>query len=228
MSPKGKSRQTMKFFIDSANLDEIKQVAEMGLVDGVTTNPSLLAKEGKGFKKTIQEICSIVDGPVSAEVVTSDNAEQMLKEAHIVSSWHPNVVVKIPFGPEGMKAVKKLSAEGIKTNVTLLFTVPQALIAAKAGATFLSNFVGRIDDLGGEGMVAVRDSVNMVHEYEFKSEVLVASIRSPQTIVEAVRAGAQIATIPFKILELLYKHPLTTSGIATFTEDFKKSGLNFD
>jgi transaldolase len=126
----------MKFFIDSANLEEIKQVAEMGLVDGVTTNPSLLAKEGKGFKTTIQEICSIVDGPVSAEVVTSDKAEQMLKEAHIVSSWHPNVVVKIPFGPEGMKVVKKLTEEGIKTNVTLLFSVPQALIAAKAGATF--------------------------------------------------------------------------------------------
>ncbi len=218
----------MKFFIDSANLDEIRQVAEMGLVDGVTTNPSLLAKEGKGFKQTILEICSIVDGPVSAEVVTSDNAEQMLKEAHIVAGWHPNVVVKIPFGPEGMKVVKKLTAEGIKTNVTVLFTVSQALIAAKAGATFLSNFVGRVDDLSGEGIVAVRDTVNMVHEYEFASEVLVASIRSPQTIVESVRAGAQIATIPFKVLEQMYKHPLTTSGIATFTADWEKSGLNFD
>jgi transaldolase len=218
----------VKFFIDSANLAEIKNVAEMGLVDGVTTNPSLLAKEGKGFKQTILEICSMVDGPVSAEVVTSDNAEQMLKEAHTVASWHPNVVVKIPFGPEGMKAVKKLSEEGIRTNVTLLFSVPQALIAAKAGATFLSNFVGRVDDLGGEGMVAVRDTVNMVHEYEFKSEVLVASVRSPQHIVDAVRAGAQIATIPFKILELLYKHPLTDKGIVTFTEDFKKAGLTFE
>lgn len=218
----------MKFFIDSANLDEIKQVAEMGLVDGVTTNPTLLAKEGKGFKQTIQEICSIVDGPVSAEVVTSDNAEQMLKEAHIVSSWHKNVVVKIPFGPEGMKAVRKLSEEGIKTNVTVLFTVTQALIAAKAGATFLSNFVGRVDDLSGDGMVAVRDTVNMVHEYDFKSEVLVASVRSPQHIVEAVRAGAQIATIPFKVLNQLYQHPLTTSGIAQFTADWQKSGLSFD
>lgn len=218
----------MKFFIDSANLDEIRQVAEMGLVDGVTTNPTLLAKEGKGFKQTILEICSIVDGPVSAEVVTSDNAEQMLKEAHTVAAWHPNVVVKVPFGPEGMKVVKKLSAEGIKTNVTVLFTVTQALIAAKAGATFLSNFVGRIDDLSGEGMVAVRDTVNMVHEYEFASEVLVASVRSPQTIVESVRAGAQIATIPFKVLEQMYKHPLTTSGIAQFTADWQKSGLNFD
>ncbi|MBC8143790.1 MAG: fructose-6-phosphate aldolase [Armatimonadetes bacterium] len=218
----------MKFFIDSANLEEIRQVAEMGLVDGVTTNPSLLAKEGKGFKTTIQEICAMIDGPVSAEVVTSDNAEQMLKEAHIVAGWHPNVVVKIPFGPEGMKAVKKLTAEGIKTNVTVLFTVTQALIAAKAGATFLSNFVGRVDDLSGEGMVAVRDTVNMVHEYEFASEVLVASVRSPQHIVESVRCGAQIATIPFKILAQMYKHPLTTSGIEKFTEDWNKSGLNFD
>ncbi len=218
----------MKFFIDSANLDEIRQVAEMGLVDGVTTNPTLLAKEGKGFKQTILEICSIVDGPVSAEVVTSDNAEQMLKEAHTVAAWHPNVVVKVPFGPEGMKVVKKLTEEGIKTNVTVLFTVTQALIAAKAGATFLSNFVGRVDDLSGEGMVAVRDTVNMVHEYEFASEVLVASVRSPQHIVEAVRAGAQIATIPFKVLEQMYKHPLTTSGIAQFTADWQKSGLNFD
>ena len=218
----------MKFFIDSAILDEIRQVAEMGLVDGVTTNPTLLAKEGKGFKTTILEICSMVDGPVSAEVVTSDNAEQMLKEAHIVAGWHPNVVVKIPFGPEGIKVVKKLTAEGIKTNVTVLFTVTQALIAAKAGATFLSNFVGRVDDLSGEGMVAVRDTVNMVHEYEFASEVLVASVRSPQHIVESVRCGAQIATIPFKVLEQMYKHPLTTSGIAQFTTDWQKSGLNFD
>ena len=218
----------MKFFIDTANLNEIKQVAEMGLVDGVTTNPTLLAKEGKGFKQTILEICSIVNGPVSAEVVTSDNAEQMLKEAHIVSSWHPNVVVKIPFGPEGMKAVRKLSAEGIKTNVTVLFTVTQALIAAKAGATFLSNFVGRVDDISSDGMVAVRDSVQMVKEYGFSSQVLVASVRSPQHVVEAVRAGAHIATIPFKVLEQMYQHPLTTAGIARFTEDWKKAGLTFD
>jgi transaldolase len=218
----------MKFFIDTANLNEIKQVAEMGLVDGVTTNPTLLAKEGKGFKQTILEICSMVNGPVSAEVVTSDNAEQMLKEAHIVSSWHPNVVVKIPFGPEGMKAVRKLSSEGIRTNVTVLFTVTQALIAAKAGATFLSNFVGRVDDISSDGMVAVRDTVQMVKEYGYSSEVLVASVRSPQHVVEAVRAGAHIATIPFKVLEQMYQHPLTTAGIARFTEDWKKAGLNFD
>lgn len=217
----------MKFFIDSANLDEIKQVAEMGLVDGVTTNPSLLAKEGKGFKSTILEICAIVDGPVSAEVVSS-SAEEMLKEARTVAAWHPNVVVKVPFGPEGMKVVKKLSAEGIRTNVTLLFSLPQALIAAKAGGTFLSNFVGRVDDLGGEGMVAVRDTVNMVHEYEFKSEVLVASVRSPQHIVESVRGGAHIATVPFKVLQQMYQHPLTDKGLSSFTDDWKKSGLNFE
>ena len=218
----------MKFFIDSANLDEIRQVAEMGLVDGVTTNPSLLAKEGKGFQTTIKEICSIVDGPVSAEVVTSDNAEQMLKEAHIVSSWHPNVVVKIPFGPEGMKVVKKLTEEGIKTNVTVLFTLTQALIAAKAGGTYLSNFVGRVDDLSMDGMIAVRDTVNMVSEYDYASQVLVASVRSPMHVVEAVRAGAQVCTIPFKILEMMYKHPLTDKGIAQFTADWQQSGLNFD
>ena len=217
----------MKFFIDSANLNEIKQVAEMGLVDGVTTNPSLLAKEGKGFKTTILEIASMVDGPISAEVV-SPGYEEMLREAHTVASWHPNIVVKVPFGPEGMKVVRRLSSEGIKTNVTLLFSVPQALIAAKAGATFLSNFVGRVDDIGGEGMVAVADTVQMVNTYDFNSEVLVASVRSPQHVVEAVRAGAHIATIPFKILELMYKHPLTDKGLQSFTDDWKKSGLNFD
>jgi len=217
----------MKFFIDSANLDEIKQVASWGLVDGVTTNPSLLAKEGKPFKQTIQEICSIVDGPVSAEVVAI-KADEMIREARVVTSWHPNVVAKIPFGPEGMAAVKKLAPEGIKTNVTLLFSVGQALIAAKAGATFLSNFVGRVDDLGGEGMVAVKDTVDMVRTYGFESEVLVASVRSPQHIVESVRAGAHIATIPFKILELLYKHPLTDKGSQQFLDDWKKSGLTIE
>ena len=218
----------MKFFIDSANLEEIKKAAEQGLVDGVTTNPTLLGKEGNSFQKTIKEICSIVDGPVSAEVVSAHSADEMLKEAHIVSSWHKNVVVKVPFGPEGMKVVRKLSAEGIRTNVTLLFSAPQALIAAKAGATFLSNFVGRVDDIGGEGMIAVGDTVHLVKEYGFASEVLVASVRSPQHIVEAGRVGAHIATVPFKVLELMYQHPLTDIGLTRFTEDWKKSGLNFD
>jgi transaldolase len=218
----------MKFFIDTANLEEIRQVAEQGLVDGVTTNPTLLSKEGKGFRQTILEICSMVNGPVSAEVVTTDNLDQMLKEAHTVSSWHPNVVVKIPFGPIGMKAVKRLTAEGIRTNVTVLFSLTQALIAAKAGATYLSNFVGRVDDISGEGMVAVRDSVNMVKEYNYSSQVLVASVRSPQHVVEAVRCGAHVCTIPYKILQQMYQHPLTDKGIATFTEDWKKAGLNFD
>lgn len=218
----------MKFFIDSANLDEIRQAAEMGLVDGVTTNPTLLAKEGKGFKQTILEIATMINGPISAEVVSATSYDDMMKEAHIVSSWHPNVVVKVPFGPAGMRVVKKLSEEGIKTNVTLLFSVPQALIAAKAGATYLSNFVGRVDDMGYEGMTAVRDTVNMVKEYNFASQVLVASVRSPGHIVESVRCGAQVATVPFKILELMYKHPLTSMGLESFTNDWKKSGLNFD
>ena len=217
----------MKFFIDSANLDEIRQVAEMGLVDGVTTNPSLLAKEGKGFKQTILEIATMINGPISAEVVSPDY-DAMLQEAHTVSSWHPNVVVKVPFGPVGMRVVKKLSEEGIRTNVTLLFSLPQALIAAKAGATYLSNFVGRVDDMGAEGMIAVRDTVNMVKEYDFAAQVLVASVRSSGHIVEAVRGGAHVATVPFKILETMYKHPLTDKGLASFTEDWKKSGLNFE
>ena len=218
----------MKFFIDTANLDEIRTVAEMGLVDGVTTNPTLLAREGRGFKQTIKEICAMVDGPVSAEVVSATSAEKMLEEAHIVASWHPNVVVKVPFGPEGVKVIKQLTKEGIRTNVTLMFSVTQAHIAAKAGGSFLSLFVGRVDDMATDGMDAVRDAVDMVDTYELPSEVLVASVRHPLHIVESLRAGAHIATVPFKTLELLYKHPLTDLGLAKFTDDWQKSGLNFD
>lgn len=217
----------MKFFIDSANLDEIKKVAEWGLVDGVTTNPTLLSKEGKGFKETIQAVCELVDGPVSAEVVSADSAEEMLKEAHTVASWHKNVVVKVPFGPEGMKVVRQLKKEGIRTNVTLMFSATQALIAAKAGATYLSIFVGRVDDMATDGMDAINDAVDMVQTYGFESEVLVASVRHPLHIIESMRCGAHIATIPFKTLEQLYKHPLTDIGLEKFTEDWKKSGLTF-
>ena len=218
----------MKFFIDTANLDEIRTVAEMGLVDGVTTNPTLLAKEGRGFKQTIKEICAMVNGPVSAEVVSAGSAEKMLEEAHIVASWHPNVVVKIPFGPEGVKVIRQLTKEGVRTNVTLMFSLTQAHIAAKAGGTFLSLFVGRVDDMATDGMEAVRDAVDMVHTYSFASEVLVASTRHPLHIVESLRAGAHIATVPFKTLELLYKHPLTDLGLAKFTDDWQKANLNFD
>lgn len=218
----------MKFFIDTANLDEIRTVAEMGLVDGVTTNPTLLAKEGRGFKQTIKEICAMVDGPVSAEVVSAGSAEKMLEEAHTVASWHPNVVVKIPFGPEGVKVIKQLTKEGIRTNVTLMFSLTQAHIAAKAGGSFLSLFVGRVDDMATDGMDAVRDAVDMIHTYSFASEVLVASTRHPLHIVESLRAGAHIATVPFKTLEMLYKHPLTDLGLAKFTDDWNKAGLNFE
>ena len=217
----------MKFFIDSADIAEIRQAAEWGLVDGVTTNPSLVAKTGRTYREIIRDITEVVDGPVSVEVV-GITADEMLKEAHNYATWHKNVVVKIPMLPEGMKAVKKLSADGIKTNVTLIFTVNQALIAAKAGATFLSNFVGRVDDLGGEGMVAVADTVQMVKEYGYSSEVLVASIRSPQTIVDAVRVGAHIATIPFKVLELMYKHPLTDKGLQQFMDDWNKAKVRVE
>jgi len=217
----------MKFFIDSANLDGIKKVAEWGLVDGVTTNPTLLSKEGKGFKETIQAICGVVDGPVSAEVVSADSAEKMLGEAHTVAAWHPNVVVKVPFGPEGMKVVRQLKKEGIRTNVTLMFSATQALIAAKAGATFLSIFVGRVDDMATDGMDAINDAVDMVQTYGFESEVLVASVRHPLHIIESMRCGAHVATVPYKTLELLYKHPLTDIGLEKFTEDWQKSGLTF-
>ena len=217
----------MKFFIDTANLDEIKKVSEWGLIDGVTTNPTLMAREGKGFKETIQSICEVVQGPVSAEVVSADSAEKMLEEAHIVAGWHPNVVVKVPFGPEGMKVVRQLKKEGIRTNVTLMFSATQALIAAKAGATYLSIFVGRVDDMATDGMDAIRDAVLMVENYRFESEVLVASVRHPLHLIDSMRCGAHVATIPFKTLELLYKHPLTTSGLATFTEDWNKAGLKF-
>jgi transaldolase len=217
----------MKFFIDTANINEIKQVAEWGLVDGVTTNPSLAAKEGRPYKETVLEIASIIDGPISVEVV-GENAEEMLQQARTFATWHPNVVVKLPMTPDGMKVLRKVAPDGIRVNVTLIFSVNQALIAAKAGATYLSNFVGRVDDMGGDGMVAVRDTVNMVHEYEFQSEVLVASIRSPQTVVESVRAGAHIATIPFKVLEQMYGHPLTDIGLERFSSDWKKAGLKLE
>lgn len=200
----------------------------MGLVDGVTTNPTLLAKEGRGFRATIREICAMVEGPVSAEVVSAHSAAAMLQEARTVASWHKNVVVKVPFCPEGIKVIRQLSAEGIRTNVTLMFSLTQAHVAAKAGGTFLSLFVGRVDDMASEGMEAVRDAVAMVRTYGFQSEVLVASVRHPLHIVEALRAGAQIATVPYKTLQQMIQHPLTDSGLARFTDDWKKAGLNFD
>jgi transaldolase len=211
----------MKFFIDTANAANIREANSWGVVDGVTTNPSLVAKEGREFKETILEICSIVDGPISAEVVSLD-AEGMVREARELASWHRNIVIKIPMTKEGMKAVRQLKAEGIRTNVTLVFSANQALIAAKAGGSFISIFVGRLDDAGHDGMEVVRDTAALIETYGFDAEVIVASVRHPIHVVEAMRAGAHIATIPFAVLDQMFKHPLTDIGIERFLKDWEK------
>ena len=213
----------MKFFIDTANLDEIKQAASIGILDGVTTNPSLLAREkGKGdFRTIVKNICEVVDGPVSAEVVALE-ADGMVKEAEELSRLHKNVVVKIPMCKEGLKAIKVLDSKGIRTNCTLIFSPIQALLAAKAGASFVSPFVGRLDDASHVGMDLVEDIVAIFENYEITTEVIVASIRNPLHVVEAATMGADIATIPFKVIEQLTKHPLTDIGIKKFLEDWKK------
>ncbi len=216
----------MKLFVDTGDVNEVKQAADWGILDGVTTNPSLIAKSGKGFKETVLKICELVpNGEISAEVVATDY-ETMLKEATEISSWHPNIVVKVPLIEPGVSLVKTLSDRGVKTNVTLVFTVSQALLAAKAGATFISNFVGRVDDISGDGMVAVAETVEMVNTYGYDSEVLVASVRHPLHVVQAINAGAHIATMPFKIMQMLFKHPLTDSGLTRFLDDWKKAGLS--
>jgi len=213
----------MKFFIDTANLDEIKEAANIGILDGVTTNPTLLAKEkGKGdFKTILKKICEVVDGPVSAEVVATE-AEGMVSEAEDLAKLHKNIVVKIPMCKEGLKAIKSLNSKGIRTNCTLVFSPIQALLAAKAGASFVSPFVGRLDDASHVGMDIVEDIVTIFENYEVTTEIIVASVRNPLHVVEAATMGADIATIPFKVIEQLIKHPLTDVGIKRFLEDWKK------
>jgi transaldolase len=198
----------MKIFIDTANLDEIRKANEWGIIDGVTTNPTLVAKENKDFKEIVQEIIRIVDGPISVEVISTD-AEGMIKEAVEMSEWSQNIVVKIPMIPEGLKAVKILNTRNIKTNVTLVFSVNQALLAAKAGATYVSPFIGRLDDIGHDGMQIVRDMVGIFNCYNFKTEIIVASIRHPLHVIEAAKTGAHVATIPFSVIEKMFDHPLT-------------------
>lgn len=211
----------MKFFIDTANIDEIRKAWELGLIDGVTTNPSLIAKE-KGDPFTIfKEICSIMDGPVSAEVVGL-KAEEMIREAESLSKIHHNIVIKIPMIEEGIKAVKRLAGMGIRTNVTLVFSPVQALIAAKAGASFVSPFVGRLDDISHIGMDLVGDIVGIFDNYLLKTEVIVASVRNPLHVLEAARIGAHIATIPYSVIIQLMKHPLTDIGLAKFLKDWEK------
>jgi transaldolase len=212
----------MKFFIDTASINEIREANAMGILDGVTTNPSLIAKEGKPFKETILEICSIVDGPVSVEVTAVD-ATGMCKEGNEYAKWHKNVVVKLPTTKEGLKACKCLTQSGIKTNLTLCFSPNQALMVAKAGATYVSPFVGRLDDISHEGMLLVRDIIQIYKNYGFKTQVLAASLRSPMHVAQAALAGAHVATIPFKVLDQLIKHPLTDKGLDTFLKDWEKA-----
>jgi transaldolase len=212
----------MKFFIDSANIDEIREAASFGIIDGVTTNPSLVAKEGKNFRKLLDEILQVVDGPISAEVV-SVQAGDMLKEARELSAIHPNIVVKIPLIKEGLKAVCVLKAEGIKTNVTLCFSANQALLAAKAGATYVSPFIGRLDDLSTDGMELIEQIVTIYQNYNFETQVLAASIRHPVHVLQSALMGAHVATLPYKIIELLFHHPLTDAGLEKFLSDWKNN-----
>ncbi|KAB2925359.1 MAG: fructose-6-phosphate aldolase [Bacteroidetes bacterium] len=211
----------MKFFIDTANLAEITEANALGVLDGVTTNPSLVAKEGKEFIPLLKEICAVVDGPISAEVVSTDLAG-MMAEAHTLAKIHSNIVIKVPLIKEGLKAVKALHGEGIRTNVTLCFSPTQALLAAKAGASYISPFVGRLDDVSTDGMQLIEQIVTIYNNYGYETEVLVASVRHPLHVVQAGLMGAHVCTMPFKVIDQLIKHPLTDLGLERFLEDWKK------
>jgi len=215
----------MKLFIDTANVDEIRAAAEMGVICGVTTNPSLVAKEGRNFKDVVDEICSIVDGPVSAEVISLDH-KGMIEEAKQIAEWSSNIVIKLPMCEEGLKATKVLSEMGINTNVTLIFSANQALLAARAGATYVSPFLGRLDDINMEGMKTVEDIVSIFDIHSIDTQVIAASIRTPIHVTQAALAGAHIATVPFKVINMMTKHPLTDMGIEKFMADWKKAGIN--
>ncbi len=212
----------MKFFIDTANINEIKEAAALGILDGVTTNPSLVSKEGKNFRKLLDEILAVVDGPVSAEVISTDY-DGILKEAHELAKIHHNIVIKVPLIKEGLKAVRTLSSENIKTNVTLCFSPTQALLAAKAGASYISPFVGRLDDISHDGMELISQIIQIYKNYNYKTEVLVASIRHPVHVVEAALMGADVCTIPFSVINRLFNHPLTDIGLEKFLSDWKNS-----
>ena len=212
----------MKFFVDTANVDEIRKANDMGIICGVTTNPSLIAKEGRDFNQVIAEIASIVDGPISGEVkATTTDAEGMIKEGREIAAIHPNMVVKIPMTVEGLKAVKVLHAEGIKTNVTLIFSAGQALLAARAGATYVSPFLGRLDDISMPGIDLINEITEIFMMHDIQTEIIAASIRNPIHVIDCAKAGADIATVPYKVLEQMTKHPLTDQGIAKFQADYK-------
>ncbi len=211
----------MEFFLDSANIDEIKQAWDMGVIGGLTTNPSLVAKEGKDFHELLNTVTGIVDGPISAEVIALDH-EGMLKEAHGLAAIHSNIVIKLPMTEEGLKTAKVLSAEGIKTNVTLVFTANQALLAARAGATYVSPFLGRLDDIGENGLDLLADICEIFQAHDISTKTIAASIRNPVHVTESARIGADFATVPFGVLRQLFRHPLTDAGIEKFLADWKK------
>lgn len=211
----------MEIFLDTANVDEIREAAGWGVVSGVTTNPTLVAREGRDFHVVLKEICEIIKGPVSAEVVSSD-LTGMIREAKELSRIAPNIIIKIPVNPVGLEAVKKLAEEGISTNVTLVFSALQALLAARAGATFVSPFIGRLDDIGEDGTETLSDIIGIFRNYRFSTKVIAASIRHPKHVLEAARLGADVATVPFSVLVQMFKHPLTDVGIARFLEDWKR------
>lgn len=212
----------MKFFIDTANVEEIRKANDMGVICGVTTNPSLIAKEGRDFNEVIKEITTIVDGPISGEVkATTVDAEGMIREGREIAQIHPNMVVKIPMTAEGLKAVKVLSAEGIKTNVTLIFSANQALLAARAGASYVSPFLGRLDDISTAGIDLIQDIVQIFDNYGLETEIIAASVRNPIHVTDCALAGAHIATVPYKVIMQMIKHPLTDAGIEKFQEDYK-------
>jgi transaldolase len=213
----------MKFYLDTANIKEIEEGARLGLIDGVTTNPSLVAKEGRSFKETLRDICHLVDGPISAEVVEVE-AEAMIKEGRELAKIHPNIVVKVPLIMEGLRATKALAAEGIKVNVTLCFSPTQALLAAKAGAWCVSPFIGRLDDISSDGMTLIEQIVAIYDNYQFETQVLVASVRSPQQVAAAALAGGHICTMPYSVFQQLVKHPLTDLGLKKFLSDWEKMG----
>ena len=213
----------MKLYLDTANVKEIQEGASLGLIDGVTTNPSLVAKEGGSFKEMLLEICKMVDGPISAEVVGIES-EGMIKEGRELAKIHKNIVVKVPLIPEGLRATKKLSAEGIRVNVTLCFSPTQALLAAKAGAWCVSPFIGRLDDISSDGMELIRQIVTIYDNYDYKTQVLVASVRHPQHVVEAALAGGHICTMPYSVFQQLVKHPLTDIGLKKFLADWDAMG----
>src|SRR6266568_3673082 len=214
----------MKFFIDTANVKEIREANDMGILDGVTTNPSLVSKEGRDFKEILKEICSIVNGPVSAEVVSVE-ADAMVKEGRDLAAVHKNIVVKVPLIPEGLKACKALTSQGIRVNVTLCFSPSQALLAAKAGAWCVSPFIGRLDDISEDGMGLIQDIVTIYRNYHFKTKVLVASVRHPQHVVEAAKIGGDICTMPFAVFKQLVQHPLTDIGLKKFLADWEKQNV---